>query len=132
MKYRLKKIDPETLPEYAVPNGQVVKGPIENLLVVTFPNEVLHHMMMARKGRPQEWVASIKRTLFQAGWKGEVMICGDEMKFARFEPVEEERPKEPELPSLPEVEAEQSRAVQELRDEDDQRIIADVKRALGQ
>jgi len=60
--------------------GLVLEGPIENALIVTFP-EV---QMQAIARSDESFIENIIDTIKGAGWDGEVVVASDSMKFAKF------------------------------------------------
>lgn len=129
MKYRLTEWVTKEHDTITAKDVTVLEGPIEGALIVTVDNEMLGRLMSLGPDRLQAFVDGTRDSLQAAGWDGEIVVCSDGVKFARFEPVE---PLSKALPTLPEVEAEQSKAVRKLVDEDDQKILDRVRRSLGQ
>lgn len=70
--------------------GLVTEGPIEDALVVTFPEERLQTLQGMGGDRMVSFAKAVRETILEAGWKGEVIICSEDMRFARFEPVEDD------------------------------------------
>lgn len=134
MMYRLVEWETRKHGTITAPNVTILEGPIEDALIVTVADEMLQHLISLGPERTQAFVDRTRKIIEDAGWKGEIIVCSDDMKFAKFEPMEPlpkmTRPPV-ELPTLPEIEAKQSKVMQEIRDEEDRKIIESVKRSLG-
>lgn len=64
-----------------------VQGPIGEALVVTVSNEWMQSLSHA--DYMAEFMERARKVLRDGGWKGEVVMVSDQMKLARFAPVEE-------------------------------------------
>lgn len=153
MRYKLVEWESKEYGPVKDRNLTILEGVIEDALIVQVKEEMLHRLIQLGPNRLQAFVDQTRAALRESGWTGEVMVCSDDMKFARFEPVEplskasrvtgrdvkpvpasiQEPPlPEPSLdfdevpPSLDQVWAEQSRSLQEMRAEVDRQIIRDV------
>ena len=161
MKYRLVEWVSKEHDTIKAPNVVVMEGPIEGALVVTIADRMMQRLVSLGPERLQAFVDRTRETIQEAGWEGEIMVCSDDLKFAKFEPVhplegEAERitgrdvepmppphvpsapPPEPEpkpktwsevaedVPMLDQVWAEQSRSLQEMRNEIDRGIIRSI------
>lgn len=64
-----------------------VQGPIGKVLVVTVSNEWMQSLRLA--DYMAEFMEQTRKVLRDGGWKGEVILVSDQVKLARFAPVEE-------------------------------------------
>lgn len=73
-----------------VDSALVVEGPVEDVLVLSYPEERLQALMSLGCNRMEGFARVARKTVKDAGWEGEIIIVSDDMKFARFEPVEDD------------------------------------------
>jgi hypothetical protein len=88
-RYRVTEIELEDYTHQLKDSGARVKGPLGGALVVVYPYDALFHLLhdSARIGAFRE---RIVQTFRDAGVTEEILIVADNMKFARFERVEDE------------------------------------------
>lgn len=83
MKYRVVECQYEEVARPAI--GPVVRGPIENTLLLLVPNEKVPYLQEDYQGIIEATRAALKT----AGFEGELLVASEDLRFARFEPVEE-------------------------------------------
>ena len=88
MRYKLVEWESKEHGTIKAPNVTILDGPIEDALVVVVDNEMIQRLISLGPGRLQAFVDQTRETIKEAGWGGEIMVCSDDMKFARFEPME--------------------------------------------
>jgi hypothetical protein len=88
-KYRLVACELERYGTIDAPGSTVWRGPMEKVLVVTFPAEQLQILASIGPGRLEKFRQFVFKAIEDTGWTDEVLICSDDVQFAHFERVDE-------------------------------------------
>lgn len=89
MKYKLVEIESEEHETIKLEEGPVLKGPIENVLLVVIPDEQMKALISV--DADHGFYDGIKETLSGVGFDEEFLLVADSMKFAKFERVEDDQ-----------------------------------------
>lgn len=73
-----------------LPPEATIRGPVEGILIVTFPEEVM--LNWSRHGDPGEARDILEKTLREEGWKGSIVYVADTTKFMTLEKMPADAP----------------------------------------
>jgi len=89
VKYKITEYSFKNSSVVQLDNGVVVEGPIENALLVLIPREQVQQMIMYDGF--YNYIERTTKVIKEGGWSGEVLFFPDDVKFAKFEPVTQEK-----------------------------------------